>query len=73
MEEYLDKVDANNLEVIIIGTGQYGKLYLLEETENLLHKYGIETRNAETPKAARIFQNINKPREQKLGIFHVTC
>lgn len=73
MEEYLEKVDTDRIEKTIVGTGQYGKLGLLDEAKELLEERGIEIVEAKTPEAARLFSEGEKPRGQKLGIFHVTC
>lgn len=73
MEEYLEKVGTDQIEKVIVGTGQYGKLGLLDEAKELLEERGIEIVEAKTPKATRLFSEGETPRGQKLGIFHVTC
>lgn len=73
MEEYLENIETEKVEIVVIGTGQYGKLGLLEETRELLDEKKIEALERKTPEAAKFFNEIEKPRERKLGIFHVTC
>lgn len=73
MEEYLKKVDTQRLKTVVIGTGQYGRLKLLEETKNFLESKKIESIELKTPEAIERFEKLKKSREQILGIFHVTC
>ncbi|KXB00428.1 hypothetical protein AKJ42_00615 [candidate division MSBL1 archaeon SCGC-AAA261C02] len=73
MEEHLGRVDTEKLKVVLIGTGQYGKLGLLDETKNLLEDMGIKSIELKTPEAAERFGAMEESREEKLGIFHVTC
>lgn len=73
MEEYLRKVDTDQIEVVVVGTGQYGRLGLLDEAKKLLEEKGIEVVELKTPEAAKQFERREEPRERKLGIFHVTC
>lgn len=49
MEEYLSEIDAKKLEVVVIGTGQYGKVELLEDTKQLLKEKEIKTLELKTP------------------------
>lgn len=71
MEEYLRKVDTEKIDLLVVGTGQYGKLYLLPETKKLLEEKGIKAVELETPDAIKRFNQEGKARN--LGIFHVTC
>ncbi|KXA90858.1 hypothetical protein AKJ57_03345 [candidate division MSBL1 archaeon SCGC-AAA259A05] len=73
MEEYLNQVDTEKLRVILIGTGQYGKLGLLDETKRLLEDMGIKSIELKTSEAVERFEKMEESREEKLGIFHVTC
>ncbi|KXB03218.1 hypothetical protein AKJ47_02670 [candidate division MSBL1 archaeon SCGC-AAA261G05] len=73
MEEYLKNVEPEEIEVVVIGTGQYGKLGLLDEAKKLLEENEIEAVELKTPKAVERFEEGEEPRSRKLGIFHVTC
>lgn len=74
MEEYLSEVEnPEQIEVVIVGTGQYDKLRLLAEAEKCLKGKGIRIVQRETPKAIEKFEESDIPREKKIGIFHVTC
>ncbi len=73
MEEYLQKANTDKIKTLIVGTGQYGKLGLLPETRELLEELGIEVKELETPEAVKYFIDIGESREEKLGIFHITC
>lgn len=73
MKEYLSKVEPPNIKKVIVGTGHFGKLGLLEEARDLLEEFNIEAMEFETPEAAKIFLEDEASRGQKIGIFHVTC
>lgn len=73
MEEYLCQVDTDQLEMIVVGTGHYGKLGLLEETKKILKEKEIQFVEYKTPKAIEYYLRSNHPRSKTLGIFHVTC
>lgn len=73
MEEYLHQVDTDQLEMIVVGTGHYGKLGLLEETKELLKEKEIQFVEYKTPKAIKYYLRSDQQRSKTLGIFHVTC
>lgn len=73
MKEYLREIDTDRMKVVVVGTGHYGKLHLLKETEELLKEKDIKAIRARTPEAARIFIQRDEPLNQKFGIFHITC
>lgn len=73
MEEYLKRVDTDEMEVVVVGTGQYGRLGLLDEVKELLDEKGIKAVEMKTPQAAERFTEGKESRDQRLGIFHVTC
>ncbi len=57
-------------EVLIVGTGYYGRMEVPEETKKFLEKNGIELMYAPTQQAVKIFNEITK---KKAGAFHLTC
>lgn len=73
MQEYLEKVNPEEIETIIVGTGQYGKLGLLDETKRLLKEKNIEPVELKTPEAIKRYDSKEKSKKRKIGIFHVTC
>ena len=73
MEKYLEEMDAETIEGVIIGTGQYGRLGLLHETKDLLNSKKVKFVELKTPDAIERFNIGEKSGEKKIGIFHVTC
>lgn len=73
MKEYLGKVNTDRIEKAIVGTGQHGKLGLLDETKKLMVEKEIDPVEHEAPRAIDHFKNREEPREKKLGTFHVIC
>lgn len=69
LTEYLE--DAGDVEVVVVGTGQYGRLSLLDEARELLREKDIELVEAKTPRAIKEYERRDKG--ITLGIFHVTC
>lgn len=73
MSEYINNVDSEEIKVVVVGTGQYGKLKLLNETREYLKEKEIEVIELKTPEAIKYFEKRAETRKQKIGIFHVTC
>ncbi|MEM0350743.1 MAG: Mth938-like domain-containing protein [Archaeoglobaceae archaeon] len=57
-------------EILIVGTGYYGRMEVPEETKKFLEKNGIELVYAPTGEAVKIFNETSK---KKVGAFHLTC
>jgi len=68
LEEILDE----NPEVVVIGSGQYGALPILEETVKLLEEKNVKYIIEKTPKAIEEYNKLSKEK-RVVGIFHVTC
>lgn len=73
MSEYLGDVKKEDIDILIVGTGQYGKLGLMDEAKELLEEENIEFRELKTPEAIEFFNENKEPPREKIGIFHVTC
>ena len=71
--EYLKGLDLHEIKLVVVGTGQYGKLSLLDETKKVLEDEDIEVIEVRTPEAIRKFNSDDVSRKEKIGIFHVTC
>ncbi len=69
MREYVEKVAIQKIDKVVIGTGQYGKLSLLPETEEYLEEKSIEYELKET--SDLVGEKIDE--ERNLIIIHVTC
>jgi len=62
-----------NPEIIIIGTGQYGALPILEETVKYMENHGVSFIKAKTPEAIKILNTFLKEGRRVASIIHVTC
>ncbi len=68
--EWLDKVDA---EVVIFGTGAYGRVKVDEEVVKLLEKRGIEVLIEQSSKAVEKFNELKKRGKKVVLAIHLTC
>ncbi len=59
-------------EVLVIGTGQYGVLPLVE-VEETASKLGISVIKARAPEAIEIYNRLKDEGRRVAAIFHVTC
>lgn len=71
LETYLGKVDPLGIDLLVVGTGQYGRLSLLPGAREVLEKKGIKLVELKTPEATQYYQKEN--RNSTIGIFHITC
>jgi hypothetical protein len=69
-EEEINHILEENVEGIVIGTGQYGRADLSDPASALMKSRGIEVLLQPTPQAIKIW---NKREGMIIGLFHVTC
>ncbi|MFP4051949.1 MAG: MTH938/NDUFAF3 family protein [Thermoplasmata archaeon] len=69
MKEYIERTDQEDIKQVIVGTGQYGKLELLPETEKYLEVNGIDYKQIRTPDLVGKYLDISN----SIIIIHVTC
>jgi hypothetical protein len=55
---------------VVIGSGQFGNVYLSPEAEAYFERKGCEVLLKPTPEAIHVF---NRSRAKRIGLFHVTC
>jgi len=70
--EDLKDVIKYNPEVLIVGTGAYGLMKVLDETKQFLKSEGIELIVEETKKACKIYNEL-KGKKKVSAVFHLTC
>ena len=63
-------VHQEGAEVLIIGTGHYGRVRLSDEARRYFKKRGCQVKLEATPKAIHTW---NAAGERVIGLFHVTC
>ena len=64
---------CRNVEVVIIGKGQYGALPIMDKAINELKKRGLKYMVGETPKIIRFVNEYSQRKSGYLAILHVTC
>ena len=70
MENYLNLINRP-IENVIVGTGQYGKLHLLDETKEMLREKGISWTEMKTTHLVKDTAKFD--RDKSIVIIHVTC
>jgi len=70
--EDLSEVLHDPPEMLVIGTGSMGLMRVPEETINHLKKQGIEVITALTPKAIKIYNQMQAERKT-VAALHLTC
>jgi hypothetical protein len=60
-------------EVIVAGTGVYGRMCLNADVQSVLTAQGIELITARTKSAAEQFNRLKQTSKQVGGCFHLTC
>lgn len=69
MKEYIEREGSEDIDEVIVGTGQYGKLDLLPETKRYLEEKDIEYELDET--SDLVGERIDE--QKTIVILHVTC
>jgi hypothetical protein len=72
-QEDLGTVMAERPEVLIIGTGYYGRMQVPEETLDSLRAAGVEVRIAETGEAVEEFNRLQSEYARIVAALHLTC
>ncbi len=62
-----------NPEVVIFGTGAYGRMRVDEEVKEFLKNKGIEVFEMQTKDAIRLFESLLKQNKRAVLAAHLTC
>lgn len=71
--EDLTEVLKRDIEVLVVGTGAYGKMKVPESLISELRSRGIDVKVSETEKAVIQFNNLFEQNKKVAGAFHLTC
>ena len=71
-KEDLRDIIQYNPEVLIVGTGAYGLMNVLDETKQFLELKGIELRAEVTEEACKTYNEL-KEKRKVVAAFHLTC
>lgn len=71
-KEDLKDIIQYNPKILIVGTGAYGLMNVLDETKQFLELKGIELRVEETEKACKTYNEL-KEKRKVVAALHLTC
>lgn len=69
----LDDILKANPDMLIIGTGFYGRMQVAVETRQYLEEQGIKVRQAKTGDAVTEFNALQKEYTRVVASLHLTC
>lgn len=69
----IEEVLTHDIETIVMGRGQLGRLNVSAETKTMLHERGISYHIEKTKKAVALFNHLARQGERVGGVFHSTC
>lgn len=69
----IETVLAEQPEMLVIGTGYYGRMQVAGETLDLLQGAGIDVRIAKTGTAVDEFNRLQRDCAAIVAAFHLTC
>ena len=69
----LNSIIEDHPEVLVIGTGYYGRMHVANEVLQELRDRGIEPQVYTTPIAVKSFNRLQDQRKHVAAAFHLTC
>jgi len=69
----IQEILEQDLDAIVLGRGQLGRLKVSAETEALLRERAIDYRVEKTKKAVAVFNELTRSGKRVGGVFHSTC
>jgi hypothetical protein len=69
----LQEVVAADPEVVVIGTGCYGRMQVPEATRRFLEERGIEVHATRTGQAVDLFNELQQEYARIVAALHLTC
>jgi hypothetical protein len=69
----IEEVLTYEIEAIVMGRGQLGRLNVSAETEAVLREQGVVYHIEKTQKAVALFNELSRAGKRVGGLFHSTC
>lgn len=69
----LEPVLAEKPEVLVVGTGYYGRMQVPDETLDVLRSAGIDVRVEKTSSAVEEFNRLQRECARIVAALHLTC
>lgn len=71
--EDVEDLLENPPEVLVVGTGAYGRLRVLPETKRAFENKRTEVKDQKTRRAIKIFNELVEEGENAVATLHLTC
>lgn len=71
--EDLSAILAEKPEILLVGTGYYGRMQVPAETRSYLEKQGMELHVSDTREAVRAFNALQRDVARVVAALHLTC
>ena len=72
-EEDLTAILEEKPDVLVVGTGYFGRMSISPETRHTLESHGIELKAAKTGEAVETFNRLQRECARAAAAFHLTC
>jgi len=72
-QEDLETVLAEKPEVLVVGTGYYGRMQVSEDTLEVLRSEGIDVKVEQTSSAVAEFNRLQRECARIVAALHLTC
>ena len=69
----IEEILAQDIEVLVLAQGVFGRLGVCAETEALLRERGIPYHSERTKEAVQLFNQLAGEGKRVGGVFHSTC
>ena len=71
--EDLGDIEKANPDILVVGTGFYGRMLVPEQTRQYLEAKGIEVHALQTSDAVKEFNELQKDYAKIVAALHLTC
>ena len=69
----LAEIMAANPNIVVVGTGYYGRMSIPDETRQYLEARGVQLRRAHTSEAVEEFNRLQRESARVVAALHLTC
>jgi hypothetical protein len=69
----LDEIVAARPDIVVVGTGYFGRMAISEEAQRHLEAQGIRVHAARTPQAVKDFNQLQERKARVVAALHLTC
>jgi len=73
IDDIKSSIERESPEILVVGTGAYANVTILDSTKKYLEQRDIEIIAEETKKACTTYNQLVKSNRKIVGAFHLTC